>query len=287
MLLFSFLFLYSSFQKDDLRLLEQKAGEQALKNQVMEVGILNKPEVEKETIDTSKDTVDIPKDTVDIPTEPINTPKVADGKKVYLTFDDGPSANTDKVLDILKKNNLKATFFVVAKEGEKSKARYQRIVNEGHTLAMHSFTHDYNQIYRSEKDFIKDIEQLSDFLYDTAGVRPTIYRFPGGSSNSVCKIPMKKLIHYLNEKNITYYDWNALSGDSLSKTVSPTQLNNNILKDVKRFDNCIVLMHDLGDRDQTVKGLQSLIDQLKAMDCQILPIDETTPVVQHVKNDGK
>lgn len=207
-------------------------------------------------------------------------------KKVYLTFDDGPSRYTDELLDILKDNDVKATFFVIGREDERSKRQYKRILEEGHTLAMHTYTHNYQTIYSSLDAFSKDVEKLSNLLEDVTGKKPTIYRFPGGSSNSVCKVSMKTLIHYLNKNNITYYDWNALNGDALTKDISTAKLNNNILKDVKNHDTSIVLMHDLGDRRNTVDSLDSLIKELKALNCQLLPIDEGTKPVQHVKNDG-
>lgn len=208
-------------------------------------------------------------------------------RKVYLTFDDGPSQYTDEILDILKKNNLKATFFVVGKEDKASKEHYKRIVAEGHTLAMHSYSHNYDEIYRSLDNYVTDLTKLSNLLYDTTGIRPTIYRFPGGSSNNVTKVPVKKLIHYLNSQNITYYDWNALSNDAIDKKLTAKQLNANILKDLKLHNPCIVLMHDLGDRHHTVEALQPLIDELNKMDCQILPIDKTCQAIQHVKNEDE
>ena len=108
-------------------------------------------------------------------------------KKVYLTFDDGPSDHTAQILDILKKHKVKATFFVVGKETEYAKKMYQRIVLEGHTLAMHSYSHNYDQIYANVGAFSKDLMKLQKYLYDLTDVKPYIYRFPGGSSNHCAK----------------------------------------------------------------------------------------------------
>ena len=108
-------------------------------------------------------------------------------KKVYLTFDDGPSDHTAQILDILKKHKVKATFFVVGKETEHAKKMYQRIVLEGHTLAMHSYSHNYDQIYANVGAFSKDLMKLQKYLYDLTDVKPYIYRFPGGSSNHCAK----------------------------------------------------------------------------------------------------
>ena len=106
-------------------------------------------------------------------------------KRIYLTFDDGPSRNTDKILDILKEYDVKATFFVVGKTDEESVRAYQRIVAEGHTLAMHSYSHKYSEIYASKESFEQDLRQLQEYLYQITGVWPRFYRFPGGSSNTV------------------------------------------------------------------------------------------------------
>lgn len=208
-------------------------------------------------------------------------------RKVYLTFDDGPSKYTEEILKILEEENVKATFFVIGYEGEVYANRYREIVEQGHTLAMHAYDHDYNKIYKSVDAFVSDLTKLQTLLQDVTGVKPTIYRFPGGSSNSQMKISVKKLIGYLDQQGITYYDWNALSEDAVHKNLSPTTLNKNILKDLKNHDPCIVLMHDLGDRHGTVEALKPLIKQLKAMNCEILPITEATPAIQHVKLDEK
>lgn len=204
-------------------------------------------------------------------------------RKVYLTFDDGPSRYTEEILAILEEEGVKATFFVIGHEGEVYAKRYREIVEQGHTLAMHAYNHDYNKIYRSIDAFSNDLNKIQNLLEETTGVKATIYRFPGGSSNSNMKVPVKKLIQYLNTKGITYYDWNALSEDAIYKNMSAGQLNKNVLKDLKNHNPCIVLMHDLGDRHGTVEALKPLIHRLKEMNCELLPITETTPAIQHVK----
>ncbi|MBO4461285.1 MAG: polysaccharide deacetylase family protein, partial [Lachnospiraceae bacterium] len=104
-------------------------------------------------------------------------------KKVYLTFDDGPSHNTELILDILKEYNVKATFFVIGRNDEYSKSLYKRIVDEGHTIALHSYTHRYSSIYASLDAYKEDLQKISDLVYDATGVRSKFIRFPGGSSN--------------------------------------------------------------------------------------------------------
>lgn len=205
-------------------------------------------------------------------------------KKVYLTFDDGPSDSTDEILDILKKNNVKATFFVVGKETDTAKKRYQRIVLEGHTLGMHSYSHNYDQIYSSVDAFAKDIKKLQKYLYDITDVKPMILRFPGGSSNT-CAGNIKPFLRYVNQQGWLYFDWNALSGDALDFNVAANQLNQNVLKDVREQKTSIVLMHDLHETKNTVAGLDSLIKTLKKEGYQILPITENTKQIHHVSVD--
>ena len=202
-------------------------------------------------------------------------------KRVYLTFDDGPSIYTGQILDILKANDVKATFFVIGKD-ENYYDYYKRIVDEGHTLGMHSYTHQYQKLYASEESFADEIEELQTLLVNVTGVESHVFRFPGGSSNDVSQLPIENYIAYLNEHNINYYDWNALSGDAVDASLSPEQLVSNIMKDVRENKDSIVLMHDLQNVHATVESLQMLIDTLKSEGYEILPIDENTPLIQHV-----
>lgn len=207
-------------------------------------------------------------------------------QKVYLTFDDGPSENTAKILDILKEKNVKATFFVIGKEDEESKALYQRIVAEGHTLGMHSFSHKYSVIYDSLDSFTEDVNHLRSYLASITGVEPDIMRFPGGSSNQVSNTDMAEFIRYLNEEDITYYDWNVASGDATSQAYTADELVENVMTDVVKYDTSIVLMHDSSAKGTTVDALSSMIDQLQSMGAELLPIDENTRLIQHISADS-
>lgn len=203
-------------------------------------------------------------------------------KQVYLTFDDGPSSNSNEILDILAKYNIKATFFVIGKTDTKSKEIYKRIVQEGHALGMHSYSHIYSSIYGSSKAFEKDITKLQDLLQEVTGVSPNIYRFPGGSSNSVSKKRISKFITYLDENSITYYDWNVVNGDALGTELSQKELINNVLIGVDKHTKSIVLMHDAASKQNTVKSLSDLIEALLKEDVEFLPIDQTVEPIQHI-----
>lgn len=207
-------------------------------------------------------------------------------RKVYLTFDDGPSSNTGEILDILAEYDVKATFFVVGKEEEKYQPLYKRIVEEGHTLAMHSYSHKYNEIYQSKESFVEDLTKLQEFLYDTTGVWCRYCRFPGGSSNAVSRVDMHELIAYLEEQDMSYFDWNVSSGDASSAYISPEAVVRNSTAGLRQFQEAIILMHDASDKDSTVEALPKLIEQIQAMeDTKIVPITDETEAIHHISND--
>ena len=209
-----------------------------------------------------------------------------DQLKVYLTFDDGPSDNTAAILDTPAKYNVKATFFVVGKTDDQSKEMYQRIVNEGHTLGMHSYSHKYSVVYDSLDAFETDFNQLQSYLYDITGQECRLYRFPGGSSNQVSNTDMSEFIRFLNEEGVTYFDWNVSSGDATSQAYTADELLNNVLTDVPKYKTSVVLMHDSNTKSTTVEALGPMIEALQGMGAQILPIDENTTLVQHIKADS-
>ena len=209
-----------------------------------------------------------------------------DQLKVYLTFDDGPSDNTAAILDTLAKYNVKATFFVVGKTDDQSKEMYQRIVNEGHTLGMHSYSHKYSVVYDSLDAFETDFNQLQSYLYDITGQECRLYRFPGGSSTQVSNTDMSEFIRFLNEEGVTYFDWNVSSGDATTQAYTADELLNNVLTDVPKYKTSVVLMHDSNTKSTTVEALGPMIEALQGMGAQILPIDENTTLVQHIKADS-
>lgn len=203
-------------------------------------------------------------------------------KKIYLTFDDGPSSNTDEILDILKAYDVKATFFVVGKTDEASRKAYRRIVEEGHTLGMHSYSHSYEDIYDSEEDFQDDMKKLQEYLYELTGVWPRFYRFPGGSSNTVSNIDMQKLADWLTDQGVTYFDWNVASGDAVSRELPAETLLANCLAGIRNQQSCVVLMHDAANKDTTVEALPEIISEIRLQeDAVFLPITDDTVPVQH------
>ena len=212
-----------------------------------------------------------------------NIAEAGDIPRVYLTFDDGPSARTTEVLDILDDNGIKATFFVIGREDEESLELYRRIVDEGHTIGIHSYTHKYGDLYASKDDFIADYKKISDLVYNATGVRPKYYRFPGGSSNLVSSTDMQELMDYLAEQGVEYYDWNVASGDATSQAFTTNELVENVMSDVVKYKTSVVLMHDSATRYTTVAALPELIRKLQDQGAMILPITEDTMVIHHNK----
>jgi peptidoglycan N-acetylglucosamine deacetylase len=205
---------------------------------------------------------------------------LAEGRKVvYLTYDDGPSANTEKLLDVLDQYGIKATFFVIKtpEYGEYVK----EIVTRGHTLAMHSTTHDYRHVYESYDSFKEEVDVLSNYLTELTGFTPFAFRFPGGSSNQQTTLPIQTFIKYLDEKNIVYYDWNVSSGDGGSKELTVDEIYNNVIRGVEGKDISVVLMHDSEYRETTLQATPRIIEKLQEMDALILPITEDTVPVHH------
>ncbi len=202
-------------------------------------------------------------------------------RKVYLTFDDGPSANTGKILDILDEYDVKGNFFVVGTTNPELQEMYKRIVDEGHVLCMHSYSHKYNEIYSSVKAFTKDLDEISSLLYDVTGVKPVYYRFPGGSSNSVSRIPMKDFIKVLDERGLTYFDWNVVAGDATNPMLPADKIIENSLADLNEYEEAMILFHDLSNKTSTVEALPHIIEAIQESDIPIEPIDDTTMTIQH------
>lgn len=217
----------------------------------------------------------------DEPEEP--AAEITAAHKVYLTFDDGPSIYTQDILDILDRYDVKATFFVLGKTSDSAKESLNRIVEDGHTLGMHSYSHVYADIYASKEAFAEDFTKLRDYLYETTDVNSSVYRFPGGSSNTVSKIPMRDFAEYLDEQNVVFFDWNVASGDAVSDQLSVEEIVKNSTENITRYGTSVVLLHDTAAKRTTVEALPIIIENILAMeDTVILPITEDTKPVQHI-----
>ena len=203
--------------------------------------------------------------------------------KVYLTFDDGPSIYTDTILDILDEYDVKATFFVVGKETETAAEAMKEIVARGHTLGMHSYSHKYKEIYASLESFEEDFTEIRDLLYEVTGVESVVYRFPGGSSNTISRIDMSDFAEYLDTQGVRFFDWNISSGDGGREQLSVDTLVENATSRVEQHETAVILMHDSADKLTTVEALPTIIENILALDdTVILPITDDTEPVQHI-----
>ena len=199
-------------------------------------------------------------------------------KTCYLTFDDGPSDNTLKIIEVLNKYNIKATFFVTGK----SKTEYMKnIVDSGNAIALHTYSHDYSKIYSSESAYFEDLNQISDLVKTKTGVETKVMRFPGGSSNTIGHISMKTLCNSVESKGYSYFDWNCDSGDARSNHVSADKILQNIKNDVGSQKNLTVLMHDTSAKTTTVEALPSVIEFLKSKGYVFDVLTESSPAVHH------
>lgn len=187
-------------------------------------------------------------------------PKTASSPKTaYLTIDDGPSDKTGQYLEILAKYNAKATFFVTGQTSHEDLQYMKMIVEQGHTLAVHTYSHNYKQIYSSVDAYLEDFYNIYTLIYETTGVKPTIFRFPGGSINNYNRDIYQQIIAEMTRRGFIYYDWNVSSGDA-STSASSASIVSNVLNTYSQYENPIILLHDgktttLGALEQIVSGI--------------------------------
>ena len=210
-------------------------------------------------------------------------------KKVYLTFDDGQSIYTKDILDVLKRYNVKATFFVTGMNSSQYSDYYQEILDDGHTLGIHTYSHVYNDVYKSLDSFVEDFNKMRDLIYEQTGEEITLYRFPGGSGNNVVSASVREEIFaWLEEEGIQYYDWNVSSGDAEKQVSSPQKIAQNCIEGVKNCNTAIVLLHDAGGKKSTIEALPLIIEGINQLDDTILlPMDEETVKIQQIKSTNE
>ena len=206
---------------------------------------------------------------------------------IYLTFDDGPSLDiTPKILDILKQENVKATFFLL-NYGESKEKLVKRIVEEGHTVAIHGYSHNYKKIYASEQAYMQNLTKLQTKIKNTTGVTTTITRFPGGSSNTISSFNpkiMTKLTRKVVEEGFRYYDWTVDSNDA-GGAKTRDEVYNNVTKGLIRNAKNTVLMHDFSGNQKTLDALKAIIQYGKQNGYTFQKITTDTPMVKHKINN--
>lgn len=203
-----------------------------------------------------------------------------DSKKVvYLTFDDGPSSLTPQVLDLLDRYNAKATFFVVCKNNEEYAKYLPQIVERGHTLALHSYSHNYNTIYASKDAFLDDYEKVYDWVVENTGYTPSLFRFPGGSNNGSSYV-VNGIIEEMERRGFQYFDWNVSSGDGSNLTTTENIIDN-ICKNVGNAKNPVVLMHDGSGKNATLAALPTVLEYLADNGYEFRSLDKSAEPVHY------
>ena len=214
-------------------------------------------------------------------------PSIISDKTIYLTFDDGPSYLTEKVLDILKEENVPATFFVTARQIDKYSNIVKRMQVENHTVALHTSTHNYSYIYSNDINYFNDLNDIRNKVYNITGIKSRIIRLPGGSSNTVSKRYSNGIItritNKLTENNFYYFDWNIDSEDASGKLPKEV-IYNNVVNRIHNGVN-IILMHDSSTKETTVFALQDIIKYAKSNGYTFAKITKSTPQIHHHINN--
>ena len=220
--------------------------------------------------------------TVTVEKAPQPDPSDPGSKIIYLTFDDGPSKHTERLLGILDKYEVKATFFVV-------NYGYRDMIGKeaaaGHAVGVHSLTHDYQTIYASEEAYFADLKAMNEIVKAQTGSYSTMIRFPGGSSNKVSRFNegiMTRLVQAVTDAGYQYYDWNVSSGDAGLTTVSD-EVYQNVIDGVKGRNVSIVLMHD--SKGYTVDAVERIIQWGLANGYTFLPLTPSSPKAHHHLNN--
>lgn len=233
--------------------------------------------------DTSGNSTSVTRE-VTVSTEAVKT----EDSTIYLTFDDGPSTEvTPSILKTLKENNIKATFFIInyKNDEEDLTSLVKQELSEGHTVGIHSYTHDYAKIYTSTTAFWSDFNKLYNQLYKDTGYKAFVSRFPGGSSNTVsrhyCQGIMTTLAKEVTEKGFNYMDWNVDSTDAQGNERPVSTLVENVESELQKNRNNVVLMHDTNAKKTTAKALPQIIKYgkehgytFKAMTKDMVPVHQ-------------
>ena len=205
------------------------------------------------------------------------------GKTIYLTFDDGPSQYTKKLLDVLAKYDVKVSFFV-------KNSSYLDIINradrEGHTVAAHTYSHDYNKIYASEEAFYADMSAIGTLITKHTQNVTSLFRFPGGSSNTISQLYnrgiMTRLAKAMTEMGFTYFDWNVDSDDA-GRARTPEEVFNNITKGLRWYHDAVVLQHDT--KEYSVNAVEQVIAWALVKGYSFKPLTEDSPTCHHPINN--
>lgn len=210
--------------------------------------------------------------------KPQQTETIPSGKVIYLTFDDGPSKHTEKLLEILDKYHVKATFFVV---NTSYSHLIDDIVSRGHSIAAHAYNHDYDKLYASEEAYFEDLQKILNVIEKCSGARTKLIRFPGGSSNTVSRFNegiMSKLTHEVVNRGYRYFDWNVDSNDA-GGAKTAEKVFENVTAGVRGRRVSIVLQHDT--KGYSVEAVEKIIIWGIENGYTFLPLKDDSPTAAH------
>ena len=214
-------------------------------------------------------------------------PSIISDKTVYLTFDDGPSYLTEEILDILKDENVPATFFVTERQIDKYADVVRRMQAENHTIGLHTSTHNYSYVYSSDENYFNDLNNIRQKVFRITGVKSRIIRLPGGSSNTISKKYnlgiITRITSALTKKSFYYFDWNVDSEDA-SGNLTKEDIYMNVTNRIHSGTN-IILMHDLSTKVSTKGALRDIIKYAKANGYTFAKITKSTPQIHHHINN--
>ena len=211
--------------------------------------------------------------------ESLNATQSTD-KTAFLTFDDGPSARTPEILETLQKKGVKATFFVIGKTDEQLFWWMKDIVAQGHTIGMHSYSHNYKKIYSSVEAYLEDMNRIFQLIRDTTGVTPTVFRLPGGSINGYDYNIYQEILAEMLRRGFVPCDWNLSGGDAAGYAVTSAQVVDNVVGGADSVNRAFVLMHDAADKIATAAALPQIIAGLQGKGFTLEALTaETKPVL--------
>ena len=188
-------------------------------------------------------------------------PKKTPPKTIFLTFDDGPGRKvTPKLLNVLKKYNAKATFFIIGRYAAISPNIVKREMKEGHAVGIHTYTHDYEKIYASPKAYINDFNKTEKLLVKLTGQKPRFWRFPGGGNNSFMNKKLRKqILTQLYKRGYREFDWNASTNDATGVDYSAKEMTRMGIKEIKEPIHAIVLTHDSDAKKYTPQVIEGIL----------------------------
>lgn len=200
-------------------------------------------------------------------------------KVVYLTFDDAPGGEvTKKTLDILKEENVPATFFIIGNQVKGQEDIILRMKNEGHSIGLHSFTHERSKLYGCSSDFISEMKQVQKALYDVTGENYYILRFPFGTNNSTYRLT-NEMVNSVHSNNFKIYDWTQDTLDGANPNSSPDTILN---RSISTQDNVVVLMHNAYANKNTSQAIRGIIKYYKSQGYTFDKITVDTPEIYHL-----